>query len=159
WSRPADQKAYDVAALVEPALGDGDQRARQCEAFGNEHQGFEALVARQRAHAGRHRDRLPARGEAVLAVIEADDLIDALDADIERAVVLCDRFGIEPAAIGERSPIGAENWRHLGIGDAARPRPVVDDPAAPPPPLVAKRDEARAVSADANGGNSAEMPE
>src|SRR5262249_58773380 len=128
--------------------------AGEGEACGNEHGGWGALVGGRRARGGGPGGGLPAGGEAVPAVIEAHDLIDALDAHIERAAVLRDRFGIEPAAVGERPSIGAENRRHLGIDDAARPRPVVDDAAAQPPALVAERDEDRAVGADTNGADS-----
>ena len=64
------------------------------------------LLAGSDAHRRRHRDRLAAREQAVLAVVEAHDLVHALDAHIERAAVLGERLGVVPAARRERRPSG-----------------------------------------------------
>ena len=50
-------------------------------------------------------------------IVEAHDLVHALDADIERAAVLGERLGVVPAAPGERPAVRAEHRRHLGVGD------------------------------------------
>ena len=117
------------------------------------------LLAGSDAERRRHRDRLAAGEQAVLAVIEAEDLMDALEPDIERAAVLRDRFRVVPAARGERPPVGTEDRRHLGVGNGARPRAFVDDAAAQPPALVVQGDEMGAVRRDANGRYAAEMLE
>ena len=67
---------------------------------------------------GSARASTPALGE-----IEADDAIDPLDADIEHAILLGERFGIEPASRGQRPPVRAEHRRHLASAmPAGRPR-------------------------------------
>src|SRR5712692_6005100 len=132
-------------------------RSSKRQTDGDEDQGFEALVAGQRAHRRWQRDRPAAREQAVLAEIEPDDLMDALDPHIERAAVLGDRFGVEPAVLGERAAIGAEDRRHLGLGDAAGARPVVEDAAAQPPAVVAQGDEMRAIGRDSYRRDAAEL--
>ena len=130
-SRPRSEIAISVPRERLPARH-GDQR-------------FEALVVRQRAHARRDVDRVPARGQAILAVVEADDPVDALDADIERAAVLRDRLGVVPAPRRQRFAIGAKDRRHLGVDDAGRTRSGIGDAPAQPPALVAGRDELLAI--------------
>src|SRR5262249_10290239 len=99
-----------------------------------------------------------AAGEkALLAVIEADDLMDAFDAHIERAAVFRDRFRVIPTARRQRSPVGTQDRRHFGVRDAARPRALVDEATAKPAPLVASRDERGAVRRKPNGRNAAEV--
>src|SRR2546430_2636634 len=97
-ARPPDEEAPDVARLVEAALRDCDQSTGERQALRNEDQGLNSLVGRQRAQSRRQRDRPAAGKEALLAVIEADDLMNSLDADIESATILCDRFGVIPTA-------------------------------------------------------------
>ena len=63
-------------------------------------------------------DRLRAGQQAILAVIEADDPVDALDAHIECAAVLGNRLGVVPAARREGASIGAE---HRPISASAMP--------------------------------------
>src|SRR6266849_4483496 len=93
----------------------------------------------------------------VFFVIEANDLMNALDADIECAAILRDGLGIIPSSLSKRRSVGSENRRHLGIGDANRPRSVVEDAASQPPSLVAQGDEMRAVRRNANGRNTAKV--
>ena len=156
---PPIRKRRDIAGLVEAALGNRDQRAGERQALAARTPGASMpLLVGSGPHAGRHRDRLPAREQAVLAVVEAHDLVDALDAHIERAAVLGERLGVVPAARRQRPAVGAEDRRHLGIRDADRPRALVDEAAAKPPALVGERDEMRAVGGDANGRNAAELP-
>src|SRR6516162_495265 len=98
--------------------------------------GLDPPVGGQRAQSRRQRDR-PAAGEkALLAVIEADNLMDAFDAHIERAAVFRDRFRVIPTARRQRSAVGTQDRRRFGVRDAARPRALVDDAAAKPPTLV-----------------------
>ena len=56
--------------------------------------------------AGRHRDRLAAREQAVRAEIEADDPVDPLDAELDGAAVDRDRLGVVPAARRSGLPSG-----------------------------------------------------
>ncbi len=154
----ADQERQNVAGAVEATFRDRDQGAGQRRPFGREHQRLQALVGRERMQPGRDRDRLPAREQTILAVVEAHDLMDALDPHIERAAVLGDRFGVVPAAIDEGAAVGAEDRRHLRIGDAVRPGALIDDAAAQPPALVGQGNEMRAVSRDADRRKAAEMP-
>src|SRR5262249_23563365 len=102
----------------------------------NEHQGLDPPVGGQRAQSRRQRDRLAAGKKALLAVIEADDLMDAFDAHIERAAVLRDRFRVIPTARRPRSPVATQDRRNFSVRDAARSRALVDDAAAKPPTLV-----------------------
>jgi len=139
------------------ALRDRDQRAGKRQTLRNEHQGLNPPVGRQRAQSRRQRDRPAAGKKALLAVIEADDLMDAFDAHIERATVLRDRFRVIPPARRQRSPVGTQDRRHFGVRDAARPRALVDDAAAKPPTLVAQGDEMRAIRRNANGRNATEV--
>ena len=75
-----------IAGLVEAAFGDGDQRAGERRALRRGREAFQALVECKCLEIGRHRDRLAARAQAVTAIVEAHDLLDPLDADIEHAV-------------------------------------------------------------------------
>ena len=143
----ADQEALNVAGVVEGALRDGDQRAGERLAPSrDEDQCLDAPVAGPLLELGRNRDRLTARQQAVLAVVEAHDLVHPLDADIERAAVLGERFGVVPAPRRERLAVRTEDRRHLGVGDAGRPVAVVDDAAAQPAALVGDGEKTRAVA-------------
>jgi hypothetical protein len=62
---------------------------------------------------------LAARAEAVASVIEAHDLLDPLDADIERAIGFRERLGVVPAARGQRPSgpsIGAISASAMPVG-------------------------------------------
>src|SRR5262249_4365003 len=121
-SRPRSEIAISVPARGKP--------------FGTNTRASIPLLGGQRAQSRRQRDR-PAPGKkALLAVIKADDLMDAFDAHIERATVLRDRFRVIPTARRQRSPVGTQDRRHFSVRDAARPRALVDDAAAKPPTLV-----------------------
>ncbi len=126
--------------------------------LGHEDQSLEPLVARQRTHARRHRDRLAAREQAVFAVVEAEDLVDALDPDIERTAIIRDRS----VSYQPRSASGRPSAPRIGAISAsamrARSRALVDDAAAQPPALVAQGDESGAVRGNANGRDAAEIP-
>ncbi len=143
-SRPRSEIAISVPASARP--------------LGTNTSASIPLLAGQRAQARRHWDRLAAGEQAVLAVIEAEDLVDPLDPDIERTAVLGDGFRVVPVADGERLAVRAQDRRHLGVGNVDRTRVVVDDAAAEPPALVAQRDEMRPVRGDANGRDAAEIP-
>ena len=100
------------------------------------------------AKAGGRGSDLRARQQSVFRVVEFYDLVHALDADIERAVIVGERLGVEPSARGQRAPVGAEHRRHLGIGDPGWRSAAIDDAAAQPLRLVGQRDEIRAVGGD-----------
>ena len=155
--RRADQKALEIALRVEAALGDGDQRACERRALRRHGQALDALVVGQRLHAGRRRDRLSARAQAVLGVVEADDLVDALDCDVDHAVVLGERLGVVPAAPVERAAVGAEDRRDLGIGDRDWLAGAIDDAAAQPVALVVQRQEILAVGRNVQPRQPAEI--
>lgn len=104
----------------------------------------------------RHLDRLAVRHETVFGVVEAHDLFHALDADIERAVFFGERFGVVPAARGERLAVRPQHRRHLGIGDAGGLAAGVDYARAQPGTLVGQRQEMAAVRLDVQRGDAAE---
>ena len=106
-SRPRSEIAISVPASGWP--------------FGGIDQAFDAAVGGQRLDGGRHADRLAAGAQAVAAVVEAQDFVGALDADIERAAVIGERFGVVPVAPrGDRPAVGPEDRRHFGVGDRDR---------------------------------------
>ncbi len=156
-ARPADQEALDVALGIEAAFRDRDQRAGERQPARHEREAFEPPVVRQLRDAGRHRDRLAARQQAVTPDIETHDAVHALDAEIDRAAILGDRLGVVPAARRERLAVGAEHRRHLGVRDPGRPRAVIDDAPAQPAALVGDGEEARAVGGDAQRRDAAEF--
>jgi hypothetical protein len=98
------------------------------------------------------------RGEAVAAIVEAHDLFDSLDADIELPVELGERFGVVPAMRGQRLAVPGEHGRHLGVGDAGGLAVAIDDAAAQPEAVVGERQEMGAVRLHAQGGNAPEGP-
>ena len=161
-----DRKARDAVAVdeigtvialrVEAALGDGDQGTCERRTGRRHRQAFQALVEFEGLKVGRHLDRYAARGEAILGVIEAHDFFHALDADIERAVGIRERLGVEPAARGERFAIGPEHRRHLGIGDGCRPAVVVHDTPTQPGAVVGQSQKMAAIGLDVQSGNAAE---
>ena len=154
---PPMQKPLDVAGLVETALRDRDQRARMRQPARHELQAFDPLVVRQRCDAGRHRDRLAARQQAVAPDIEAHDAVHALDAEPDGAAVRGHRLGVVPAARRERLSVVAEHRRHFGIRDAGGPRALIDDAPAQPVALVGHGEEFRAVGLDADRRDAAEV--
>ena len=118
---PPISKALILPARSSAALGEGDQRAG------------ERLAGRHDARAPRcpcWRGRLdkaggtaigsPRASTPIAAEVEADDAMDALDADIEHVAVDGERLGVVPAARRQRPPVGAEHRRHHGVGDADR---------------------------------------
>src|SRR5215813_3377978 len=111
----------------------------------NENQGLDSPVGGQRAQSRRDGDRPAAGKQALLAVIEADDLMNSLDADIERATILRDRFRVIPTARRQRSPVRTQDRRHFGVRDAARPCALVENTAPKPPTFVGQGDELRAI--------------
>jgi hypothetical protein len=145
-----------LPALSRLCSGDDNEIAGQRGAFRRRGQAFQALVECEALEIGRHRDRFAARGKTVAAEIEAHDLLDALDADIEHAVgIFGERFNIEPAARGERLAVGAEDRRHLGIGEARGLAVLVDDAGAQPGAVVGDAEEVGAVAIHMNGGHAA----
>ena len=161
-----DRKARDLVALeqntrgdcrrVEAALGDRDQSAGERRACRRHRQAFEALVEGKVLKSAGTGNRLAARQQTVTAIIEAHDLLDALDADIEHAVGLRERLGVEPAARGQRLAVGPEHRRHLGVGDAGRLAVLVDDAAAQPGAVVGHRQKVAAVRLHAKRRDAAE---
>ena len=145
-----------IALRVEAVLGDDDQRAGERRTCRRHRQAFQALVVAEGLEIVRHLDRLAARGEAVAAIVEAQDLFDALDADIERAVGFGERFGIEPAARGQRLAVRPEDRRHLGVRDAGGLAVLIDDARAQPGAAVRERQEMAAVGLHVERGNAAE---
>ena len=125
--------------------------------FGTKSSASSPLLLGRAAQSGRHRNGLAAGKNAVLAEVEAHDLMHALEPDIERATVLCDQLRIVPAALAQRPSVGAEDRRHLGIRNGAGTNPVVNDAAPQPPTLVAHRNEAGAVGRDPDRRKAAEI--
>ncbi len=112
---------------------------------------------RQRLDAGRHRDRHTARQQAVLAIVKAHDLVDALDSDIKHAAVLRERFRVEPAMRGERFAIAIEHRRGFDFGDAVEAAIAIQHAAAKPAALVAERNEMLAIRGDPQRRQAAEI--
>ena len=153
-----DQEAAIIAGRIERALGDRNERAGAGRPFRKHRDAFEPLVVRQLVDRRRRRDRLPARQQAELAEIEAHDLVDAFDAEIGRAIVFGERFGVVPAACcRDRAPIRTEYRRHLGIRDADRNIIAIDDAAFQPAPAIRHREKLRAVGINFQAGNPAEL--
>src|SRR5262249_49094729 len=144
------QKRVDIAGSIEATFGNGHQRSRQRESVRNENKGLKALVARQRSNGARHGDGMAARQQAVLGIIEPNDLMNALDADVEHTAVLRDRFRIVPAARREWPAIGTEHRRHLGVPDAGGSALIVENAPSQPPSLVAYRNKVRAILGNAH---------
>jgi hypothetical protein len=71
------------------------------------------------AAAGGNGTTSPPRARKPLAEIEPQHLVDALDADIDEGAIERDRFGIEPAARGDRLAVGAEHRRCLDVSQSA----------------------------------------
>src|ERR1700731_953100 len=102
---------------------------------------------------------MAASKQAVLGIIEPDDLMNALDADIQHAVaILRDRLRVIPAARREWPAVRTEHWRHLGVLDAGGPALIVENSPPQPPSLIAYSNKARAVLGDAHPCKSAKMP-
>src|SRR5205814_10271032 len=78
---PADEKSLDVAFGIEAALGNANQGAGERQTIRHEDEAFKPFVARKLAHTGRQGQRLPACPQTVFAIIEAENLMPALDAD------------------------------------------------------------------------------
>src|SRR6202048_2969946 len=93
---------------------------------------------------------MDASKQAGLGIIEPDDLMNALDADIHHArAILRDRLRVIPAARREWPAVGTEHWRHLGVLDAGGPALIVENSPPPPPSLLAYTNKARGVSGGA----------
>ena len=88
--------------------------------------------------------------------IEAQHLVDALDADIDQRAVERERLGIEPAARGDRLAVGTEHRRGLDVVEPGHLAALVDDAAGEPAALVADRDEALALCIEPQARQSAE---
>jgi hypothetical protein len=85
------------------------------------------------------------RARESLAEIVAQNLVGTLQADIHQRTVQCDRFGIVPAACGDRPAVGPEQRRRLDIVEPGHFTATIDDPAGEPASLVADRNEALAL--------------
>src|SRR6476659_6062502 len=109
-----------IAGGIEAALGHDDQFACERRALRRRGDALEALVEFECLEVGGNLDRLTARGKTVLAEVEAHDLLDALDADVESAVSLGERFRVEPALRSKRLAVGPQYGRHFGIGEGRR---------------------------------------
>ena len=158
WPRrlAADQEGRDVALRVEAALGDRDQRSRHGLAFRHHDERLDPLVVGQFARASRQLKRLTERKRKALGEVEAQDLIDALDTDIDQRTVERERLGVEPAARRDRLAIGPEHRRGLDIVEPGHLAALVDDAAGEPASLVADGDEALALRIQPQAGQSAE---
>ena len=98
----------------------------------------------------------PERTRKTLGEIEPQHLVDALEADIDQRAVERDRFGIEPAARGDRLAVGAEHRRRLDVVEADHLAALVDDAAGEPASLVADGDEALALVVEPQARQAAE---
>ena len=105
----ADQKAPDVAVGIERALGDRDQRAGAAAApWGTTTRHSMPLLLGMRLKPGGTGIGCAARQQAVLAVVEAHDLVHALERR-HRAMPpsSASDLGVVPAARGDRPPVAA----------------------------------------------------
>jgi hypothetical protein len=80
-----------IAVGVEAAHGDHDERAGERRALRRHGQAFGALVELKGREIRRHGKRLS---------VKARNLLDTFKADVERAAVVLQRLGVEPAACG-----------------------------------------------------------
>jgi len=127
-----EQERAMVAGGIEAAFGDDDETAIKIRFLRRRGQAFQAPVRNQSLEVRRHGDRFAARQQTIAANIETDDLMDALDADVKHAGVFGERLGVVPTVRRERLAVGAENGRHLGVGDTRGLAAFVDDAAAQP---------------------------
>src|SRR6185503_8549375 len=88
-------------------------------------------------------------------IVEAHDLIHALNADIQDAAVLGERLRVEPTLQRERQTVGPEHRRQLKFGNSRWTRSLVDDFPTQPAPPVADGNEAGAIGRDTQSGKSA----
>ena len=88
--------------------------------------------------------------------VEPQDLVDALEPDIDQRAVERERLGIEPAARGDRLAVGTEHRRGLDVVEPGHLAALVDNAPGEPAALVADRDEALALCIKAETRQSAE---
>src|SRR5882757_3182104 len=155
WCFAADQEGEDVAVRIQPAFGNRKQRSRQRKSLRHHHQRLKPLVERQLARRRRQRHHLAGSAGKALGKIEPQQLVDALEPDIDHRSVERDRLAVEPAARGNRLAVGAEHRRSLDIVEPGHLAPLVDDAAGKPASLVADGDEALALRVQPQAGQPA----
>ncbi len=154
--RAADQERDQVAVGIEAAFGDRDQRARQRQALRHHTSASSPLLYGSFLTAGGIGTTSPRARVKPLAEIEAQHLVDALEADIDERAIERDRFGIEPAARGDRPAVGAEHRRGLDVVEPGHLAALVDDAAGEPAALVADGNEALALGVEPHARQPAE---
>src|SRR5215813_13143340 len=127
----AEHKRSQIAGYVEALLGNRDQLAGHRTLLGCR-DAFKALVVREGLEVGRHADRLPTSKQPVPTIVEPNDLFDALDAHVEKAVALGEGLGVIPATCGERSAVLPQNGRHFRVGDSGRSAVAINNSAVEP---------------------------
>jgi hypothetical protein len=146
---------------MEP-LGEGDEGPLERTARNDGH-GFDPLV---RAHAtglGRQLEVAGGGTEDAVGDLEAADAVVALEADVgdafrQVAVGERDRFRVLVAPARERPAAGRQQRADARMGDAPRPRAVVEDLAAHPGAGIRDGEEALAVALDGETRPAAEVP-
>src|SRR5256885_5392963 len=96
------------------------------------------------------------RARKSLGEVEAQYLIDALEADIDQRAVERERLAVEPAARGDRLAVEAEHRRGLDVVEPGHLAALVDNAAGEPAALVTDRDEALALCIKAEARQAAE---
>ncbi len=93
----------------------------------------------------RQRHHLAARAGEALAEIETQHLVDALKSDVNKGTVERDRFGVEPAARGDRPAVRSEQRCGLDVVEPDHLAAPIDDAAGEPASVIADGDEALAL--------------
>ncbi|MHC2401086.1 hypothetical protein ACVMGC_005630 [Bradyrhizobium barranii subsp. barranii] len=155
--RTADQERDQVAVGIEPALGEGDQGACHRLAFRHDDHRFEPLVGGQLPHGGRRRQHLAAGARAAFREIEAQDLVDAFEPDINDIAVARERLGVVPEPLlRDRPALGIEHRGRLDIVEPDHLAAGIADAAGEPAALVGDRKEALALWIEPDAGQAAE---
>ncbi|MHC2531269.1 hypothetical protein ACVJMY_000838 [Bradyrhizobium diazoefficiens] len=142
-SSPRSEKAIRVPASGWP-LRDEDQP-------------LEPLVVRQLAQRGRHLDHLAAGARAAFRKIVAQDLVDALEPDIDDVAVARQRLRIPPEALfRDRPSLRIEQRRGLDVVEPGHPAAGIADGPGEPAALVGDRKETFAFRIQPDAGQAAE---
>ncbi len=100
---------------------------------------------------------VPAGQQTTLGIIEFQDAMNALQRDIGKAAIFCQRFGIVPAARRDRAAVAVEHRRDFTIGNAGRALTLIRDASTQPEPSIGNRQKIAAVGRDADRGQPAEL--
>src|SRR5262249_7195288 len=150
-----EQERTQVTSGIETAFGDHDQRACQSRTGRRSRETLQALVVFEGLELRRNLDRLSTCAQAVAPVVEAHDLFDPFDANVENAIALGERLGTVQAARGKRLAVGTKYRRDFRISNTSRFAVAVQNAAAQPRAVIGDCEKMRAVGLDMDSGDSA----